>query len=54
MKINKCNNIVCNFYDKKNFVVYIRVLKQASNHGLVRKKVHRVIKFHQKAWLKSY
>ena len=24
------------------------------NHGLVSKKVHRIIKFNQKAWLKPY
>ena len=32
----------------------IRNLKQALNHGLVLKKVHRVIKFNQNAWLKPY
>ena len=36
---------------KKN--IYIRVLKQALNHGLKLKKVHRVIQFKQKAWLKT-
>ena len=29
-------------------------LKQALNHGLVLNKVHRVIKFNQESWLKSY
>ena len=29
-------------------------LKQALNHGLILKKVHRVIKFNQSAWLKGY
>ena len=33
---------------------HIRNLKQALNHGLVLKKVHRVIKFNQNAWLKSW
>ena len=32
----------------------IRALKQALNNGLKLKKVHRVIKFRQKAWLKPY
>ena len=31
-----------------------RALKQALNHGLILKKVHRVFQFNQKAWLKSY
>ena len=35
-------------------VIHISNLKQALNYGLFFKKVHRVIKFDQKAWLKSY
>ena len=54
MKINKCNKLVCNLYDKNNFVVHKRSLKQALNHGLLLKKVHRVIQFNQEAWLKEY
>ena len=29
-------------------------MKTSTNHGLLLKKVHRVIKFNQKAWLKLY
>ena len=32
----------------------IRNLKQALNHGLILKKVHRVISFNQYDWLKPY
>ena len=35
-------------------MIYIRSLKQALSHGLVLKKMHRIIKFNQKASLKSY
>ena len=34
--------------------MYIRVLKQALNQGLVLRKVHRVIQFNQKDLLKQY
>ena len=34
--------------------MHIKVLKQALNHGLVLKKVHRIIQFNQKEWLKPY
>ena len=34
--------------------MHIKVLKQALNRGLVFKKVHRVIQFNQKDWLKPY
>ena len=54
MKIDKCRKLVCNLYDKKDYVVHIRSLKQALNHGLILKKVHRVIQFNQKAWLEPY
>ena len=53
-KIKKCNKLVCNIQDKENYVVHIRALKQALNHGLILKKVHKVIQFNQKAWLKPY
>ena len=32
----------------------LRALKQALNHGLILKKVHKVILFNQEAWLKPY
>ena len=54
MKIYKCSKLVCNLYNKKNYVVHIKTLKQALDHGLVFKKVHRVIEFNQEAWLKPY
>ena len=44
----------CNLYYKKNYVLHIRSLKQALNHGLILKKLHRVIQFNQEAWLKPY
>ena len=53
-KIKKCNKLVCTVQDKENYVVHIRALKQALNHGLILKKVHKVIQFNQEAWLKQY
>ena len=45
MKIDKRSKLVCNLYDKKNYVVHIRTLKEALDH--------RVIQFNQKVWLKT-
>ena len=53
-KIEKYNKFVCTIQDKKNYVVHIRALKQVLNHGLILKKVDRVIQFNQEAWLKPY
>ena len=47
MKIKNCSKLVCNLYDKKEYVIHMRALKQAFNHGLIFKKVHRVIQFNQ-------
>ena len=38
----------------KKYVTHIRTLKQALNHGLILRKVHRVIKFFQREKLKPY
>ena len=54
MKVDKCNKLVCNLYDKKCYVVHIRSLKQGLNQRLILTKVHRVIQFNQKLWLKLY
>ena len=34
MKIDKCKKLVCNLQNKKIYVVHIKSLKQALNHGL--------------------
>ena len=52
MKIEKVQKLVTNLNDKTEYVTHIRSLKQALNHRLIFKKIHRVIKFDQKAWLK--
>ena len=47
-KLEKVKKLVCSIEDKEKYVVHIRALKQALNHGLILKKVHRVIQFNQK------
>ena len=54
METNKCKKLVCNLYNKKKYVAHKNTLKQALNHGLKLKKIHRVIEFNQEAWLKPY
>ena len=54
MKIDKCNKLICNLFNKKKYVTHINSLKQALNHGLRLKKIHRIIEFNQEAWLKPY
>ena len=54
MEVNKCKKLVCNQFNKKKYVSHINTLKQALNHRLKLKKIHRVIEFNQKEWLKPY
>ena len=37
-KIERCNKLVCTMHDKENYLVHIKALKQALNHGLIFKK----------------
>ena len=41
-------------HDKEEYVIHIRNLKQALNYESVLKKVHTVIRFNLKPWLKKY
>ena len=50
MNVEKLN---CGIEDKEKYVVHIRALKQALNHGLKLRKVHTVIQFNQKPSLKN-
>ena len=54
IKIDECKKLVCDLRNKKKYVVHIKSLKQTLNHGLKLKRVHRIIEFNQKAWLKPY
>ena len=53
-EIEKCKKLVCNIHSKENYVVRLRALKQALNHGLILKNVHRVVQFNQEGWLKPH
>ena len=34
-KIKKCKKLICSIKDKESYVVHIKDLKQALNHGLI-------------------
>ena len=50
----KVEKPVANLHEKKEYVRYISNLNQTLYHGLVLRKVHRMITFNQKAWLKLH
>ena len=49
IKIAKVEKLVTNLHDKTEYIIHTRNLKQALNHRLILKKVHRVTKVNQKA-----
>ena len=53
MKIEKIKKLAGKLHNEEKNVTHKRNLKQILNHQKVLKKVQRVIKFNQKAWLKS-
>lgn len=53
-KPNKMEKLMLILYDKEKYAIHYRMLKLALRHGLVLKKVHRILKFKQSQWLKPY
>jgi len=47
------SDIIMDLCDK-NYVIHYRLLQVALKHGLVLRKVHRVLSFRQSRWLKTY
>ena len=46
--------LVPNLMNKKKYVVDFRLLKFYIQHGLILTKIHRGIKYHQRAWMAPY
>ncbi|XP_054720146.1 uncharacterized protein LOC129229795 [Uloborus diversus] len=53
-KFKGCEKLVPNLKDKKNYIVHYRNLQLYISLGLKLGKVHKVLSFRQKAWLKPY
>ena len=54
VKYHKQSRLAPNLCDKQKYIVHIKSLQQYISLGLVLKRIHRVISFHQRAWLKPY
>ena len=53
-RMRSIEKLIPNLYDKKNYVVHHKTLKQYESFGLKITKIHRGIKFKESAWLKPY
>ena len=54
MKVNGVEKLIPNLYYKRKYIIHVRELKQALDHGLVLEKIHRCIRFRQSPWMKEY
>ena len=54
MKIGRVKKLVTDLYYKRKYVIHIRALQQALDHGLVLERIHRTIEFRQSLWMKEY
>jgi hypothetical protein len=50
----RTEKLVCNQYDKKNYIIHYRMLKFYLRHGIILKKIHRAVSFKQSKWLEPY
>ena len=48
------SKLICDWSDKKNYLVHYRVLKFYVRHGMIVDKVHEIISFKQSRWLERY
>ena len=53
-KYKSSRKLLLTQYNRENYIVHYAVLKFYLTMGLILKKVHRVIKYKQKAWLKDF
>ena len=46
--------MICDWTDKKKYLIHYRMLKFYVRHGMVVEKIHEIISFKQSKWLESY
>lgn len=54
MKVNKCEKLVFNLYDKKKLCHIHKSFEAGTRSWSNTRSVHRVVEFNQEAWLRQY
>ena len=50
----KSKKLICDWTDKKKYLIHYRMLKFYVRHGMVVEKIHEIISFKQSRWLEKY
>ena len=50
----KSKKLICDWTDKKKYLIHYRMLKSFVRHGMVIEKIHEIISFKQRKWLEKY
>ena len=50
----KSKKLICDWTDKKKYLIHYRMLKFYVKHGMIVEKIHEIISFKQSKWLESY
>ena len=54
MKFEETTKLVPNLFDKSHYIIHIKLLQLYMSLGLELQSIHRVLSFHQSAWLRPY
>ena len=50
----KSKKLICDWTDKKKYLIHYRILKFYVRHGMIVEKIHEIISFKQSRWLEKY
>ena len=50
----KSKKLICDWSDKKKYLIHYRMLKFYVRHGMIVEKIHEIISFKQSKWLEKY
>ena len=50
----KSEKLICDWSDKRKYLIHYRMLKFYVRHGMIVEKIHEIISFKQSRWLEKY
>ena len=50
----KSKKLICDWTDKKKYLIHYSMLKFYIRHGMIVEKIHEIVSFKQSKWLENY